>query len=167
MRSLALSLLISVLSFAPNTLAQSGPSLHAEILEYGIFEVLGDRIDEETATAAAGRVSAHESSRHLETTTNLRAHRGVTFGYRYRVLGLSDGEHEGFEMRAVHPPMTGPSGRPSTISQAPTYPYSENGVASSELFYSLSKDFEVLPGEWRLEILFRGRVILSKSFTLT
>jgi hypothetical protein len=167
MRSIALVLLLPILLFTPGVVAQTGPSVTGEITEFGLFEILGDQIDEEVATTAAGRVTDHDSSKHLETRTTLKAQRGVTFGFRYRLHGLPDGEHEGFEIRAVHPPMTGPSGRPSTISQAPTFPFFENGVATSELFYSLSKDFEVLPGEWRLEILYRGRVILSKRFTLT
>ncbi len=167
MRALLSILFASILAFAATANAQTAPVLRAEISEYGLFEILGDQSDQETATAAAGRVSAHDSSRHLETTTSLKATRGVTFGFRYRILGLPDGEHEGFEMRAVHPLMTGPSGRSTTISQAPTFPFSENGMATSELFYSLSKDFEVLPGEWHLEILFRGRVVLTKTFTLT
>jgi hypothetical protein len=45
--------------------------------------------------------------------------------------------------------------------------FSEGGEAGDELFYSLSKDYEVLPGQWRLEVLYRGQVILTKAFLLT
>ena len=167
MRLLPLLFLLSLCLFLPTSGAQPSGRVNAEITQFGLFEPLGDQNLREVETTAAGRVSTHDSSRHIETTTTFKARRGLVFGFRYLVKGLPDGEHEGFAIRAVHPPMTGPSGRTATLSEAPISLFSEGGEAGDELFYSLSKDYEVLPGQWRLEVLYRGQVILTKAFLLT
>ncbi len=167
MRLPTLLLLVPLFFFAPPSQSQAPARIQAVITAYGVFEPLGDQIEREVGSTAAGKVTTHDSSRLVETTTSLKARRGVSFGFKYEIRGLPDGEHEGFAMRAIHPPMTGPSGRISTVSEAPNLLFSEGGVAGDDLFYILSKDYEVLPGEWKLEVLYRGRVILSKAFTLT
>jgi Domain of unknown function (DUF3859) len=159
--------LLWLFSFSHIASSQAQARFQVSITAYGLFEALGDHNDREVASTAAGKVAAHDSSRHVETTTTLKARRGVTFGFKYQVRGLDDGQHEGFAMRAVHPAMIGPSGRASTVSEAPVVLFSDGGVAEDDLFYILSKDFEVLPGEWRLEVLYRGQVVVSKTFTLT
>ena len=167
MRLSQLLLILALCLFLPTSGAEASGRVIADITEFGLFEPLGDQNDREVASTAAGKVSTHDNSRHIETTTTFKARRGLVFGLRYVVKGLPDGEHEGFAMRAVHPPMAGPSGRTTTVSEAPISLFSEGGVAGDDLFYKLSNDYEVLPGQWRLEVLYRGQVILTKSFLLT
>jgi hypothetical protein len=167
MRALKLLLLFALFAFTAETPTQAQTAVAAEVLQFGLFEPLGDQNEREVASTAAGKVSTHDSSRHVQTGTEFKAQRGLVFGFRYLVRGLPDGEHEGFVMRAVHPAMTGPSGRTKTLSEAPFSMFFEAGVAADDLFYILSKDYEVLPGPWRLEVLYRGQVIASKSFQLT
>jgi Domain of unknown function (DUF3859) len=160
------ALLLCAVCLAPQAAAQTSVKFDAFITQYGLFDLFGDQNDTAAPNTAAGKVSDHDSSRLVETTTTVKARKGVVFGFKYEIRGLRDGEHSGFEMRVTHPPMKGPDGRVSTLSQAPTFIDSQAGVAGNDLLYKLSQDFEVLPGQWTLEALYQGRVVLSKTFVL-
>ena len=80
--------------------------------------------------------------------------------------GPYEGAVSGFEMHVDHPAMRGVDGRTHTTQTAPIEIDFEKGVAHHDIVYILSEDFEVLPGEWALEIRFQGKPVLSRRFTL-
>ncbi|EXI73234.1 MAG: hypothetical protein AW07_02848 [Candidatus Accumulibacter sp. SK-11] len=96
---------------------------------------------------------------------------GVSFGFRYRVTGLPAGKTKVFEMRAIHPPMKQPDGRTTTVSTAPALFLAEGDDCMyecniSEIVYTLSEPYQVLPGKWLLQLLDRGQVVLGREFNL-
>jgi Domain of unknown function (DUF3859) len=102
----------------------------------------------------------------ISAETVFKAERGKSFGFTFRITGLPEGPTPDFEMRAVHPPMKGPSGSTSSVSTAATEVFTDGGVAENEILYTLSEEFEVLPGQWTLQLLFKGQPVISKRFTL-
>jgi hypothetical protein len=152
---------------APTAAAQSLNSLRAEILEYGLFSIHGETVDTDRPSTAAGRTTEHEESRHIRRADRFAARKGITFGFRYRLRWEREGDLHGLEMHVIHPAMRGKDGRTHLTTTAPTDAFFENGVSDGEILYSLSEDFEVLPGEWTLEIHLDGKPILSKRFTLS
>jgi hypothetical protein len=142
------------------------PPFRAVLLESGIFRIDGPVTDEPAANTAAGRISEHEGARLLEATDRVKAKLGMSFGIRYRLDGVKDGEVTDLQMRTLHPPMQGPSGKPQTRSTASTVVDGAGGVAEGDVIYTLSEPFEVLPGRWTFQLLYKGSVILSKDFTV-
>src|SRR5688572_4186887 len=86
----------------------------AEIIDSGVYRIVGQTQDYRAGGTAAGKVSAHEKEELISAETTLRAEKGVTFGYRYRVAGNYEGVATGLEIRAIHPPLRGPDSRLST-----------------------------------------------------
>ena len=68
--------------------------------------------------------------------------------------------------RAVHPPILGGTGPSATESIVETYVFSEFGEAEGIVIYSLDLPSEIRPGEWRLELLRDGQVLISQTFIL-
>jgi hypothetical protein len=126
---------------APSTPTDDLP-YQVEVVREGQFEVLGDP---EISAAPV---------------------RGATFGVTYLIKGVPDGEMSGFEMRALHPPMTGPSGKTTTESRVDTQVFGEQGVAVNDIIYVLAEPFEVLPGNWTLQLLYKGKTVVSRQFVL-
>jgi hypothetical protein len=138
----------------------------AEILEVGMYEVVGAVAQRPAPGTAAGTASEHEDLRLIQVGTQVKATRGTTFGFRYRLSEVADGPVQGLQLRALHPPMRGPDGRVNSSSTASTEVLASGGEARGDVAYTLSEPFEVLRGDWELQLLYSGRVILSQRFKL-
>ena len=138
----------------------------AEILDTGLYEVVGNVETRPAPGTASGSAALHEELRLIQAGTNVKAVRGATFGFRYRLFELSDGSIPGLELRALHPAMRGPDGRISRSSKVPTEVFVTGGEGRGDVAYTLSEPFEVLRGDWELQLLYLGSVILSKKFQL-
>jgi hypothetical protein len=137
-----------------------------EVVREGQFEVLGDPEMSAAPETAAGKVGSHDSVQLISESKTLKAVRGATFGFTYLIKGVPDGEMSRFEMRALHPPMTGPSGKTTTESRVDTQVFGEQGVAVNDIIYVLAEPFEVLPGNWTLQLLYKGKAVVSRQFVL-
>jgi hypothetical protein len=138
----------------------------AEIVEVGVYEVVGAATQRPAPGTAAGTASEHEDLRLIQVGTQVKAIRGTTFGFRYRLSDVPDGSIPGLQLRALHPSMRGPGGRVSSSSTASTEVFASGGEARGDVAYTLSEPFEVLRGDWELQLLYSGRVILSQPFKL-
>lgn len=138
----------------------------AVVVEVGIFQPFGGGVDSVASDTSAGRTTVLDEIRLIAPHRTLRAEQGVTFGFRYRLEGVPDGEVRDLEMRVIHPAMMGPDGLARTQSVAPTYEVGSNGSATGFLVYTLSEPFEVLSGRWVLQLLHQGRVVISQEFML-
>ena len=133
-----------------------------EVLQSGLFEKPAHESLLPASGTAAGVVGEHGSIRFLKTTSNLKAEPGATFGFRYQLKDVPGGSISGLEMRVIHPPMTGPSGKTETVSIAEVAGH--NGQA--EIIYIIDEPFEMLPGNWTLQLLYQGQVVVSRDFYL-
>ena len=137
-------------------------------MEEGAFRMVGGAQVYEAPLAATGKKNEHDDAELLETGGQFPARQGLNFGYRYKLS--SPGENrcgvEGFEMRILHPPMRGPDGQERVESIIPMNVCFKDGKADDFLIYALEEKFEVLPGEWTLQVRYEGEVLLSRAFTL-
>lgn len=141
--------------------------LSSEMVEFGTYKVSGNVEYRAAGRTAAGKIGDHESEELVLSTTVLRAELGAAFGFVYEIRGPYDGEAKGFEIRAIHPALRRPDGRLNSTSTAEVPLFFEGGRVKNTLVYRLSEPYEVAPGTWTLQVLFRGRPLLSKTFTLT
>ena len=117
MRNLLLSLLLITLAFAPaqGTVAER-PLFKVEVVAEGTFEQPKDVRNTPAPNTAAGKAGQYSGlPKHLATTRKLKASQGVVFGFRYRITGLPKNKNFVFEMRAIHPSITGPDGKSSEL----------------------------------------------------
>jgi hypothetical protein len=172
MNRLALRRLLLLCLLAPAAGLAQAPGradafpFRAEVLEEGLFKPVGPQTTQRDRGAASGRTHEHEALQLVEATRTFKAAEGLTFGFRYRLSGLRSNEPQGFSMRALHPPMKGEDGKRRTVSTTPVSMDAEQGVAENDLVYTLSDAAEVLPGRWRLQLLYRGKVVLARAFEL-
>ncbi len=171
-KTLLLGLSLCGLALASGAQAAEGSAgglVSVEVWQEGVFETVGELQREAEPRTAAGTVSTYERIRLLRSTLSLEARKGATFGCRERVkagVARPDGPMHGVEMRVLHPPMRTPDGRVQTVSTAAIDWFFEGGVARDDVMYTLSEDFEVLPGRWTLQLLLDGQVLASREFTL-
>ena len=142
--------------------------VEAALVEEGAFRMVGEGQTYEAPLAATGKKNEHAEAELLETGSQFPARQGLHFGYRYTLS--SPGENrcgiEGFDMRVIHPPMRGPDGRERAESIIPMTMCFKDGKADDFLIYGLEEEFEVLPGQWILQVRHNGEVLLSRSFML-
>ena len=167
MRTRVFLLVACLLCHAWTARAQDAPfPFKAEIVDFGLYEHVGPVEIRPAPNTASGKVAEHDELRLVRATDEVPAVLGSTFGFRYVVLGVPDGLLEGFAIRALHPPMRGPDGRISSTSTTRTELFGIRGIAGGEIAYTLSEPFEVLRGTWQLQVLYKGKPVLSKSFVL-
>ncbi len=163
---LTASVVALIVMFAARSSIAFGLPLRAEITEFGVYEALGNEVKLPAPRTALGVMSIHDGFKLLFSETTLEAAKGATFGFRYKLYGAPDGLVERLESRAVHPPILGGSGPSATESIVETYVFSEFGEAEGIVIYSLDLPSEIRPGEWRLELLRDGQVLISQTFIL-
>jgi hypothetical protein len=99
-------------------------------------------------------------------TTTIPAKLGVSFGFRYRIVGAPVGAHVALTKVTRYP---APGGRPAGSTQpllASSRPLIRQLNVYSYSAYSIEEPWEVLPGKWVFEFWFADRMIGSQEFTL-
>ncbi|MBF0509329.1 MAG: DUF3859 domain-containing protein [Deltaproteobacteria bacterium] len=140
-------------------------SLEIEIRNFGIF-TLGDSQeikDEEGKGTKAAVVSNYKIVNQGDVIT---AKKGISFGYTYQVFNLPRQQVYTLTHAALIPPIKTPEG--PTIT--------ENNVSFSFKFddrnqiffngFTFDHDYEMVPGKWIFAVVYNGRVLAKKSFTV-
>ncbi|MBX7133823.1 MAG: DUF3859 domain-containing protein [Fimbriimonadaceae bacterium] len=165
MRSLLFAFLV-LFSLSAAAVSSAPAPFRGVVEEAGTFEVVGARIDSAAPDTAAGKTSIVDEIRLIEAAHDPKAELGITFGFRYRLEGVPSGDIDELEMRAIHPVMKGLDGTTRDRSTAPEYAYGQSGGAYGFIVYTLSEPFEVVPGPWHIQLLYKGRVVISQEFIL-
>ncbi|MBJ7390810.1 MAG: DUF3859 domain-containing protein, partial [Chthoniobacterales bacterium] len=153
---------------APPVPAGSAVRTQAEFIEEGSFRLVGAAEAHEEPLAASGKATPYSDAKLIEAGSVFPARQGLFFGYRYK-LRAEGGDRcyvEGFDTRIIHPPMRGPNGKEQTESIVPLHVCFEDGKAEDFLTYGLEEDFEMLPGQWMLQVRKDGEVLVSRTFTI-
>lgn len=104
----------------------------------------------------------------VRQTRNVPIGDGVVFGYQFRILDQD--AYEAWVPVTVHyhhPRTVDHRGQPSTgFSVDITAHRQQDGSFGNGAFYVLREDFEKVPGDWQISVEYRGRTLLTKTFTL-
>lgn len=144
----------------------TGRPVTGQVIVEGVAVTGGVQEDVKAPHTAAGRKSTFDTIRFVKRTNRIPANLGVAFGFEYQLTGLPVAVPLSFEIRAIHPPLTGKDGKVRTISTAQMEVFSDDGTYQDALIYRLSEPYEVVPGRWILEMLFEGKQIFSREFIL-
>jgi hypothetical protein len=150
--------------------AWSGPSQSAsidriDVTAYGIMFGPVGVLDGVGSNGIEHRASAGDSV--VQTTTRILACLGTRFGLTYSLVGASDGmpvsivEVYNFPRSGLRKP-----GAPSPIHDSHFERALMPGTNGNEIWYEFDKPWELVPGEWTLEISDGERLLASKTFTV-
>jgi Domain of unknown function (DUF3859) len=139
--------------------AQTNASESVEVLGFGIFKETSSL---DSDTSSGGRHVA--KAMFVEFTTKVPAQIGTSFGFRVGYHGRTAGAPVHCTAKCLHPKLTDPtSGRTSEVEQ-----FDASSVSGREEYigYTLNKSWELVPGEWKIQLWLGPELIFEKTFTL-
>lgn len=153
-----------LLSLTSVVQAQTAKIQRIDITEYGIYETSKPRKSGRTATGIAHSYATE--SRLLAATGIVPARKGVEFGFRYIPVGTPAGATARLRMVIIFPsPGLLKPGNRNPISRD-EYTWKAMTGKSSFRSYSLDYAWEVVPGDWTLEIWDDDQKLASQTFTV-
>jgi hypothetical protein len=136
------------------------------VLEYGIYAYGGEKHTVKSPGTATGTVSYGDPDDvHLVKKTKIvPLVKGLIFGYKWRIQGLKDDTPVEITYRVKHPPIVNLKGIRSEKSEGLMQITPVAGAYEMIASYTLSEDFELVPGIWTITIFLRDQVITEMSF---
>jgi hypothetical protein len=156
--ALAFSLLVLTSGAAP---AQAPQVDRVDFVEYGIYTL--DRVIE--GRDGFGIKEARATNiRHAASLRTIPAEIGVTFGFRYKVIGSPNGAPVDLRKIVIFPPPgIFPPLAAGSIERDEFRLHAKVGE-TSYVSYTLEDDFELVPGVWEIEIWNGERKLGSQTF---
>jgi len=137
-----------------------------KIIGYGIYKVVDQGVRYQDKKSTAGYADRGVQVALISKTESIPLKKGVTFGIQWEAQGLPEGPVK-ILIKVKHPRTTKPDGRISTSSDEIRSFVSEKGqIKNAGDYYQLSEDWEMLPGEWSISIVYEGKVLCKKVFNV-
>jgi hypothetical protein len=136
-----------------------------DVVEYGIYTATTTG-QQAVSTTAAGTVSTLNDIQLAATTRTVPAQQGVRFGFRFVVVGAPAGAIVPLHMVTIIPPpgLTNPATQ-QTKAQSEydtTAPIGQTWYKG----YTLTNDWEVVPGVWTMQVWYQGQKLAEQQFTV-
>jgi|GraSoiStandDraft_16_1057320.scaffolds.fasta_scaffold1061261_1 hypothetical protein len=157
------SLLWLLVMSAGTAYAQAVQVQRLDIEDYGTYSLNREISGRDEQGISLGTAS---NIQHTATQRTVPAQIGVTFGFRYKIVGKPDGAAVNLRKVIVFPPpglQTSASSK--QVSKAEFDVEAKIGETNSEL-YTLEDNFELIPGTWVLEMWHGSRKLVAQSFKL-
>lgn len=152
-----------------NLLAQI-EQVKGTILSWGIAEKLPERISVNFAGDPTGRHHfVRPGAVAFIETNQIPAKLGVSFGLSCEISGLQEHAGNAVEIETVwaYPPMTTPKGESNSgYSTIEPRIVRAGGRCWCLAGYVFEKDYELVPGKWRVEFRYRGKTIIAHEFNV-
>lgn len=162
-------ILVALVIAARTVLAALDPSpsfpVHIEIQDYGIYRLLDKKEQGFQADTTAGYASVINTS-HLKQTEQIALKRGQVFGFNYVITDASTQEAwVPVVIQIKHPATKNYLGNSSVgFSQASAARLKSDGRYYNGAFYIFSEAYEMVPGEWKISVIYREEKIVSQRF---
>jgi len=148
--------------------AQALPRPHtvtARIVNFGIYEVVKKGTLYEHRESTAGYTEKGGGVAFVKSTTEIPLKKGITFGIEWEAEGFPDKMPIEIIWRVKHPRTTKPDGTVSAgFDETLRFRPKEGKIERSIDCYILTEDWEMLPGEWSLSVVYEGKVLCEKVF---
>lgn len=160
-----LMLLLGAAGLGPALAEGAAPgSLRAEIVSAGEYAATPIRRTEDAPDTASGLLNVSAANPPLlRATAEVAAFDGLMFGMVVRLPGLEPDRTVPVTVHTSYPGLRTPDGR---VVHEGTYP-SAIGADPKFIGYCFDRAWELVPGTWTLAVVHEGRVIASRSFTVT
>jgi hypothetical protein len=140
--------------------AQSTPIQinNLQLLDYGLLNIHMEKAIDKSTTAT-GKHNVIDDIEFYKQTSDITAQIKDTFGIKYQINGFPEGTIADFTFKVIHPPING-----RTMSSAQVKATVGSWRAD---FYTFEEEFELVEGEWTMQIWDKNRMLLEKAFTVT
>jgi hypothetical protein len=139
-----------------------------KIFAYGIFK-LAEKQSIRTPETPSGITRIVDDRIAVVAITNrIPARLGVTFGIGYEISGLNlkDGDFVEISDVTTCPPIKKPDGSICESFTRVRKLRVQSGKAATFSGYGFDLDFEVVPGNWKMEIKLNGKSLITQDFTV-
>ena len=145
--------------------AQPSPSVKGEILEFGIYKSVAGKTTTENPDTPNGKRTTSKEIEFTEHTEKIPGTKGVSFGIRYKVTGITG---DSVELKKVvkHPPFKNKKGEMETEYSLPLTKKVKDGAAVGVEGYSLGGNAQSPAGAWTFEIWYQDQKLVSQSFSV-
>jgi Domain of unknown function (DUF3859) len=121
------------------------------ITKFGIYEMIGP-------PSGPWKVVS------VSPATEIPAKQGLRFGVDFEITGVSE-TSESVVAILSHPPIVKPDGSSTTQSSDEMGPFrATDGRIKSSFGFTFDHPYEIVPGDWRIQISFHDHVVAEKSF---
>jgi len=140
--------------------ANAQEAVGVEIVERGLYTMEVVEVQQDPSGVPHDVV---QNLCHISSSTAVPMKLNVHFGFRYRLIGVPEGQE--VEVRAVtrYPTTVSPPGGPGPITESGYTGRLRAGVVSYH-GYGFDYDWELIPGRWWLEIWQGKRRLAAQSF---
>ena len=135
----------------------------AKITEYGIYNVDKPK-SIEFPEAMSGKAQQGEGVLQKKTTV-IPLIKNTFFGYKFTISNIDDESVKLLTLVIEHPSIVALDGISNSRLAMQIRKRPKNGVITSQIGYVLNQDYEMVPGEWTLEVFLDKKMILEKTFT--
>jgi hypothetical protein len=143
--------------------AQPDSSVKGEILEFGLYKSVGGTTTTNTPDTPNETRTTSKKVEFTERTEKIPRAKGVSFGIRYKVTGLTEASVE-LKKVVKHPPFKNKKGEMETEYSLPLTKKVNNGSVVSVEGYSLGDNAQSPAGAWTFEIWYHDQKLVSQSF---
>jgi Domain of unknown function (DUF3859) len=150
------------LAFASAAWTQPGPRI--EVLESGLYTAEVEKRLQDPAVL--GLRSVVRNVQFYDKTSRVPGRLGTRFGFRYRVRGIAADQAVELAKLTVFPPpgLTDPRrGRSHAANRSVIRVKGETPFTTG---YSFDEPWEIVPGEWRIELWYGGRKLVEQRYTV-
>ncbi len=161
-RSIAVAFIASLIAQA---VGASDPAPAGTVQAYGILNVVTDEKVERAPGTTSGERRTAERAFVGEQTEKIPARLGVRFGFEYRLTGLPKDEVVVLRKVLVHPLIKTPDGKEKrgyavNLKRQTT----EEGTRWGFTGYGFDHEFELVPGDWKIELWFKDVKLTEQVF---
>ncbi len=134
---------------------------YGKIIDYGILKVEKE-IRNHTASGSADHVTEVLYKNVSNTTNIIPLKKGLTFGYVFKILPNTKSETIEIYVIGIHPAMK----KQSHSKIETSYKYKDSIQLGKERYagYTFNEDYEMVEGDWKIQIWFNERMLCEKSF---
>lgn len=135
----------------------------AKLVDYGLYQT--KRVKQvNSPDTNLGYTSAISSTELIQQTNHIPAKLNTNFGFRYIVTGNPPGTILQTTVKVIHPKTTNPeTGEVTTVDQ--WHPPAKLGEVKFS-GWRFSHAWEAMPGKWTIQIIYDGKVLTEKEFTV-
>ena len=157
------NLLIFLILTGATSYAMADQSISIKILDYGIAGA-SDTSREDNKDVISGYITSGKNITIKETTERIPATMGINFGFHYLVMSAED-KNIVLDVKVLHPPLTNPNTQETKVSdewQERAHCLMFKGFEG----WTFDNDWELVPGEWIVQIYYKGEKLVEKSFVI-
>jgi hypothetical protein len=157
-------ILVGVLLFAASRFVHA-EVLDVQLVQFGTFRKTVAQGEIEAPGSVQGKAHAVQDAVLDEQGSEIRVSQGTSFGILVKFIGGHEGAIVPCTAKLLHPKFTDPeSGRTSEVEEWPCFGTTgRNGYIG----YTFDNDWELVPGQWTLQLFMESKKKIEKSFKIT